>query len=554
MSSHQASVNGCNQALASATPSAVSKPSKKPRKPFVREQETDAGWCLRQDAEKQHLAVQRAAKKAAARDKARTRAIKIAPAVAQRVAEARARLVAQHAASAATNPKFTATIATYIGFQASAGIADAKLVYAADCQPVFSDRRKARQALVAADVKLRLDRGFEWRGGAVAGNGDYIRAPFRYEGLLSDEHPILHHFVSKLPRARRLRVADDKAETYGLESKVLGLDSAYVEGNKSMVGILRIELDTDIGLPEIREACDRLEVPRPNIVVGWQDSEGRYRHPHLLWLLHDSVPVVGPLCGRFLALYRGVCRGMTKALLSIGADVGGLSNLHRHKNPLSPLWDRAVLVEQPYDLGDLKLSVDITVRMKVLHALSEEMRGEAVPAPVADHPVPEVAAQSNKLFAHLTGWARTQVVALRAAGGERAEFDILVADEAYRFGAALAGDAARSEAVALRTARTVSEWTWNVYRAPERKRAPMSGKALADAKAQGGRVVAERRRARSEDVIVAAAVRLAETGEVPTQAEVLAAVAEAGIRGEKTIRRHWPAVLEAVACQQARAC
>ena len=552
MATNPASVNGSTQASAPA----AQKAARKPAKTFRRPHETDVEWGLRIEMQNIGRRQRQAATALKRKTAAAARAIRLAPQVAARVEAARARLKARHAHLAATNPRFTASFATFVDFQATAvRNPEARLVYAADNAPVFADLRAQKAAVIKADVEVRMCRGYEWSGGGVGGNGDYEKAPFVYRGLVSDEHPILMAFCSKLPRAKRLRVADGKAETYTPETKLLGLDSAYVEANKSMGGIVRVEIDSNMSETETREACDRLAVPLPNIIVGWKDAAGRYVRPHLMWVLHDSVPLTGLLCSRFRSLFRGVSRGLTKALLSIGADPGGLSNPHRHKSPLSPLWDRAVVAQQPYDLGDLRLHVDITVRMKVLAELAAEMRGGSTPAPVADHPLPEVAAESNRLFAHLSRWARTEVVQLRAACGERQEFDILVADESYRFAAGLAGDAAKSEKAALRCARAVAEWTWVEYKAPQPKEAVLSGEALAARQADGGRRGAAVRRGRSEEVLVAAAVRLAAGGVAPTQVEVLAAVVGEGVRGVRTVRRHWPAIQAAVAaamaCQQA---
>ena len=101
-------------------------------------------------------------------------------------------------------------------------------------------------------------------------------------------------------------------------------------------------------------------------------------------------------------------------------------------------------------------------------------------------------------------------------------------------------------------ARTVAGWTWNKYRgrAPRRKTADdveLIGRRAAAGRV-GGPAGAATRATRSQQAIVSAAVRLAEIhGRRPTQAEVLAAARGPGCTNEKTIRRHWPAVLDALA-------
>ena len=493
MSSHLARVKRAGDKDTAPAETAPARASGAKR-PFSRETETDAAWCLRYEAEYESLSQRGRQERAERRQHERRRGA--APAT--------------------------------------------------DCEAAFADiqreRRRSRQAL----IDLRWSRGFVWSGGTFAGSDVYRREPFRCVGLVSDRHPLLKLFAAKVPRVKRLRIGDHKGSVYRTDSKLLGLDAAYVEDNKRCCGVLRIEVDAVLPWVAVAEACKAAGVPLPNIVVGWEDAQGRLHHPHLLWLLHASLPLEGERCGRFRSLYRGVLRGLVKALLPIGADPGGLMNSHRHKNPLCPLWHTRILAGQPYDLGTLREHVDVTVRLEALRRTAAELRGYATPAP--DHPDAAVAASSNRLFAKLAMWARRELVRVRAAGGAEEEFAVLVAEEACRLAGALTGDARRAEPVALATAAKVARWTWHIYRAPASARVTADAAELAGRHAEGGRKAAARRRARSEEVIVAAALGLAERlGRAPTQVEVLAAVASAGIRGEKTIRRHWDAVRSAMA-------
>ena len=215
--------------------------------------------------------------------------------------------------------------------------------------PIVLAMAQARHASKQALVDLRLGRGFVWHGGTFAGSDVYRREPFQAFGLVSEQHPILQCFVTKLPRAKRLQVGDHKAACYTTDSKLLGLDAPYVHFNNRVCGALRIELDRVLPWSAIEDHCRAEGAPLPNIVVGWQDRHGDIHRPHLIWLLHSSVPLEGDLCARFRSLHRGVLRGLTKAFLGLGADPGGLMNCHRVKNALSPLWDRQVLAEAPYD-------------------------------------------------------------------------------------------------------------------------------------------------------------------------------------------------------------
>ena len=75
-------------------------------------------------------------------------------------------------------------------------------------------------------VHLRWSEGFKWDGGSV---GDYEVPALDYEGLLSDEHPILQFFVSKLPRAKHLVSGGHKGEAVPAQSKLLACDDPYIE-------------------------------------------------------------------------------------------------------------------------------------------------------------------------------------------------------------------------------------------------------------------------------------------------------------------------------------
>ena len=402
------------------------------------------------------------------------------------------------------------------------------------------DRARSKQRL----VDLRLDRGFVWHGGLVAGSPKYRVGAFTYEGFVSSEHPILRAFVSKLRRARHLRVGDHKAESLQVDSKLLAADAAYIEANARCCGVLRTELDAILSVDEIEDQCRASGTPLPNVVVGWRGQDGRYHLPHLVYVLHESVPLGGKGNARFLSLYRGVHRGLVKAFLDLGADVGGLTNCHRMKNPVSPLWSRHVLAEQPYDLSAMAQRVDVTVRMEALQAMAEARGASTGNEP--DHPDAAVAAGSNRLFRELAAWAREAVKRVREVGGTEAEFDDLVAAHACHMAAAETGDAEKTEKLALQRAKAVAWWTWNVYRMPKERTVKTAQEKKAS-RAETARRIGVERRDRGEVVVIEKAVRLfRETGRRPTQASLTEALAGVEGASRATVRRRWQAVTAAV--------
>ena len=353
-----------------------------------------------------------------------------------------------------------------------------------------------------------------------------------------------------MPRRKRLRVGASKADAYTPDSKLEGLDEAYIEDNKALCGILRVESDHVLSRYSIGAVCRSAGVPLPNIIVGWRDASGNSHRPHLLWLLHDSVPLRGANCQRFLSLYRGVLRGLTLALLPIGADPGGLLNSHSHKNPLCPDWHREVIAQQPYDLSAIKRCVDVTVRMADLEGRAARAV-DTLAAPGADHPDPVIASASNSVFRGLAMWARTEVGRLRAAGLGEADFAAHVARQGQTITTGMTGDAIRSESGILRLAAKVSHWTWNVYRSAAQELPKLSTDELHTVRAACGRKVSDARRDASFEKIGWVVSKIIATGQKPKQAAVLGLVRPYGITSLKTVSRHWKAVRLAVAANRA---
>ena len=93
---------------------------------------------------------------------------------------------------------------------------------------LLGELARERVASRGAAVAARLREGFQWPGGAVAGNPRYFLRAFVTPGLPSEAHPLLRLFVAQLPRACRLLTGDDKARVSGTDSKLLALDCPYV--------------------------------------------------------------------------------------------------------------------------------------------------------------------------------------------------------------------------------------------------------------------------------------------------------------------------------------
>ncbi|MBV8092393.1 MAG: hypothetical protein JO110_04000, partial [Acetobacteraceae bacterium] len=377
-------------------------------------------------------------------------------------------------------------------------------------------------------MKIRLEFGFRWDGGAIGGCRQYRRRAFRHVGLISDETPILLLFVSKTRRATHLLTGDSKAEATKTDAKLLALDSAYVETNKLMRGVLRVELDTLFPSWEaLRSAILACGVPLPNVAVGYRDNNGFILRPHLLWTLADSICFTPAGNKSHQQAWRNALRGLTARLLRIGADPGGIANPDRHKNVLSPLWDRQIMAAEPYSIdidrrenaqGFVALRPCLPSPQEAMKALRQatEARRTTGEASSADHGNPAVAAQSNGIFRHLAGFARSRVLAHRHQGhGSRSAFEAELTQEALR----ISPPGERARAAVLSCAQRVVGWTWDHYqpraraKPPEKRQERLSAGAKAAAAVKGSSTLA---------AIVKAIRHLAASGDRPTQAKVAA--------------------------------
>ena len=471
---------------------------------------------------------------------------------AARLAAAQARIDVRFAA-AQHAPGFTSTYWQFVCFHAGSGDPDARLVQRAECEPIFAELRRERQAAQRAMVRHRLNEGYHSPGGPVGGNPAYWRAPFVYRGLVSDEHPLLQLFVASVPRAARLWTGKTKSVVQRIDQKLLACDDPYVDTSSSMRRVLRVELDRIFagGIDELKAAIAACGVPLPNLVVGYIDPAGRLLHPHLIWLLDQSVAFTGKSLQAPQKLWAAVLRGLTAALLPIGADPGGLANARRVKNPLSPEWDCTVLAPAPYSLAPdtregapglaaLAPHLDLEGAWALLRGETAARQGKP---PATDHPDPVIAAQSNALFRHLSVLARANVARYRGQeNGTAAGFRQELLAEALRISP---GSPAADRCV-VATADSVARWTWDHYRQPPAQTPCATPEERHARQAAGQTKGAVTRRAATLVALIAAAIDLSRSGQRLTQSAVGAAAGRSG----GTVRQHWPAVLEAVRNQK----
>ena len=125
--------------------------------------------------------------------------------------------------------------------------------------------------------------------------------------------------------------------------KVLGLDAPTVEGNKKLLGFLR--LDTDLTWRSVEHLMSKLRKKvedrkirsLPNFIVGIKTANGRLIRPHLIWLLPIDMGVLN-VDNKHLRLFKSVYYGLCHALADLGADPQAPATSQLVKNPLSPLY------------------------------------------------------------------------------------------------------------------------------------------------------------------------------------------------------------------------
>ncbi|MGR9423642.1 hypothetical protein [Rhizobium leguminosarum] len=125
--------------------------------------------------------------------------------------------------------------------------------------------------------------------------------------------------------------------------KVLGLDAPTVEGNKTLLGFLRLDTDlnwnsTEHLLQALREKVEAKKIRSlPNFIVGIKTADGRLVRPHLIWLLPIDMGVLN-VDNKHLRKFKAVYYGLCRALGDLGADPQAPATSQLTKNPLSPLY------------------------------------------------------------------------------------------------------------------------------------------------------------------------------------------------------------------------
>lgn len=433
-----------------------------------------------------------------------------------------------------------------------------------------TSRKMARQAAAEREmVRRRMRVGFENTHHVEVGGR--VRAPFVERGLRSDRLGNAGKlFVRGCRKARFLRTANEKGFiTVQHGRKVLNLDYAWVEGNREMVSLIRIDLDRCfLSFDELRgllqELVDAGKLPcMPHLVVGdvaplriserQLDGTWRDRHvPHLirphLWFLLPKAVNMGPNGrDRPKRILEAVSRGLCNVLLPLGADPNAATLLVRGKNPLSPWWQSECFNDDAFP----SLSEYASRLGKAMKASREQMSRQAAEmqsglAPkVSNEFYTAASAEAWRLLREMHQRQDTEYLAALADrdGLMRALLSRLMPMESVL----LLGDGLvepQRGAYVLDKVISYAAARWNPARADAAVANSGRGRmshlvakagSLKEAQAISGKAVASERMQQARKAVSEAMDAVERSGAPFTQAEV----ARASGLNRKTVARHW---------------
>lgn len=404
-------------------------------------------------------------------------------------------------------------------------------------------------------VKDRIECGFKHRFGMEVGGR--FRAPFTEPGLRSEtlDSIAARYFVACVPAAGRLRTSMDKATLdVQARSKLLSLDFPWIEANKKVLSVIRIDCDRVFASPgdciaELRDLAGCRIPCLPHLVTGDLLADGRFSRPHFYFLLPQGCAVWNdpsdPRCRMdIVKMFQAVSMGLVAAMLEIGADPCALTLTLRGKNPLSPYWHTICPNDTIWPtLSDYATWVDMSVsREKLARRAAAIQIGNGIEGSNG-----EFNALRREAFEILRRWHFDADPRGRGARGR-------IADELHQLLAAThsASTSAMSEHQTALLIAKVADYAvgaWDVSKVERSRKARgtllhiTEGMAtVAERQAAGARHAAGVRSVRSLDAMVDAYRRLCARGKSASQ---VAVAAEAGIH-RRTATRRWAEVIAAV--------
>jgi hypothetical protein len=212
------------------------------------------------------------------------------------------------------------------------------------------ERLKSRGEWPPKTLAQRVSEGYRFEGGLVGGK--YRQPEFVCHRFASEEHWLLKRFIASMPKPttdpmrQPCAAGMTKSNRQVFKRKWDAAQRPYVMLRTDCADWFRVEVDASFGSARgIRCAFKKCGLPQeqwPQIIVWiWDEREGGILRPHLLWCLPEGSGVWGNLQQR--RMLATVAASITAKLQPMGADAGGLANIHDTKSPLSPHCDFIVM-------------------------------------------------------------------------------------------------------------------------------------------------------------------------------------------------------------------
>jgi hypothetical protein len=416
------------------------------------------------------------------------------------------------------------------------------LVNTADNAAFFAARTRLEQS---AQDRI-YGAGHEWPGGFVAGK--YWQEKFTVRGLKTWEHPLLETFLRCTPRASsgEFKAGPAKNRCHTQRRKIHGYDQPYFSFRQRCTDVWRIELDRCWpSVSAFTSALFNAGLPFLPHVACWIFDDrlpGHVLRPHLYFVLPEGNAVWHDEYQQ--RLLRAVIAGLTKALLPLGADPGGLANPFHGKNPLSVHCDYEVIQDTHFPmLSEYAEGLDVSMNPRLMTRVLA--CGKLTEAGFDSK-------ESNTSFSWSAQACWTASIELYKAGvaklSDRMAFAEQIVDVVVDASEQIAdvGTAEARDAL-IKMIRTCATWTAERFDARKLDRTGKdrgaaahlmsAGDDAATRKGKGGAYAAGVRAAKTDLWITRAMMAVMADGRDPQQAEH--EIAEKSGRSIRTIKRRW---------------
>ena len=369
-------------------------------------------------------------------------------------------------------------------------------------------------------VSRRLREGYHHEAGTVGGDERYEVGEIDHKGFVSDQDFLLKLFIKYTANKVLSGQIRSKLRANQRIGKVIALDDDFIDGIDTCRGFMRDRLKgTFSDLDSLTLKLTTCGVKLPNIIVcPVVDENGELIDPELIWLLKSPVSYGCKSHLKPQRAYSAIKRGLTYALLGLGADVESLAAPMLGLNPLSPRLQTSICAPEPYTLSELGQGLERRVTDGML-GMPADYSSAIIAKVTSGSPLTfwqsVLRCACREVIHHWTECWKNRESFVRAVGKYAKYFG-----ERYNAGVK---DVAR-------VATKISSWVWSNHN-PEKQVRKISGMgpcaeitknlSVSEAQAVGGQYSGTMRRSATIDVIRRAFLELVRQGySKPSVAEI----------------------------------